>query len=103
MFAQLNLLGNLNLTKSMLKTIWNKTLLGLDCGLGVWECVSDYFLKYFFTRKYIKLKLFYFKKIIFYINISKRFKNIKKNKNKIYTASFETQYKAKARVCLRFW
>jgi len=35
MFTQLNLLGNLNLTKSMLKTIWNKTLLGLDRGLGV--------------------------------------------------------------------
>jgi hypothetical protein len=30
----------------------------------------------------MKLKLFYFKKIIFYINISKRFKNIKKIKIK---------------------
>ena len=43
---------------------------------GVYECRSGYFLKYFFTWKYVKIIFFYFLKFIFYINILKRSKNI---------------------------
>jgi len=38
---------------------------------------SDFFLKVFFTQKYIKIIFFYFLKIIFNISTSKRFKNKK--------------------------
>jgi hypothetical protein len=44
----------------------------------VWKCGNDYDSKWFFVNKYIKTKFFYFLKIILYINISKRSKNIKK-------------------------
>jgi hypothetical protein len=44
----------------------------------VWNCNSDVSSKYFFVYKYIKIKFFYFLKIIFDISISKQFENIKK-------------------------
>jgi hypothetical protein len=47
------------------------------------ECSNNYFLKYFFVLKYIKIIFFYLKKIIFDINTSKRSKNTKKNEFKV--------------------
>jgi hypothetical protein len=40
--------------------------------------VVEVFLKVYFIKKYIKIIFFYFKKIIYNINVLKRFKNIKK-------------------------
>ena len=45
----------------------------------VWNCNSDVGSKYFFVQKYIKIKFFYFLKIIFNISTLKQSENIKKN------------------------
>jgi len=55
----------------------------------VWECGCDYFSKYFLCWNASKWYFFYFLKIIFEIDASKRFKTHKKNKflkNTISTA-----------------